>query len=285
MEYENLWEEAENKNYKSTDGILEFLRAQGDYLYDWTNKKVNAKYRMINKYIRSGDFANAYENVFIDEYAIDNQKRQKKKDAAQLYMKSEYVYELTSLNYQFRMFYIIIPPYYPVEIQFDEGVYEDIKVELGLNGGFSQNYVARDFDWLKSAIGSVFASRKVQYILSKLKYNPSCGAACNENEDITEYESGEYDRLLALNASIEDERAGGDGRYFQIISEELNQLSEESIKGLEKIEEQIKLIERKLKILNKMENHEEMSLNEDINILNSIVADAKSKLRIGDNIA
>lgn len=170
MNYQNLWDTtAFGKFDNTTDNIIEIMREQAQYLKNGTEGKVLARFRKIKRV--TTNLAEAFSALTID--ITEEQEANPLKDANSLYTSQRYGFEIYNPDYKFRVFELDLLPIYPVSVHFDEGVLEDTRSNLVLNGiedvDGKTRFVIKSDDEFMGSLRIVFSSKKIKYILYKLQ--------------------------------------------------------------------------------------------------------------------
>ena len=175
MKTENLWKQIEKDQYEETSGIPVFLCAQGNYLREETGGKVYGRCIQLRKKFTVGDIGEAIESVFtlkedVGAYEDHTAAPEPSTNISQRFSEEEYAFEICSGDYKYRLFTVIMPPYYPVGIGIEEGIMNDIRGKIGKAVAFNETELIQvnDSDSFKKMIVWIFSSKRVQYVISNL---------------------------------------------------------------------------------------------------------------------
>lgn len=161
---ENLWPDFVGEILEKNDSI-EILRHQARAINKSTGDKVKATFsKMEYKKSPMGAVAQLgmamqaasgwkYEEILDDEL-------QDKENINKLFKSVKYKFEIYNDEYRFRMFVLNYSELFPVFLEVDEGILDDINYDNGSE--INSN------DELKSVIRDIFASKKVKTVISRM---------------------------------------------------------------------------------------------------------------------
>lgn len=164
---ESLWPEFEEQVIEQNDAIG-ILRAQARAIKNQTGGIVNATFSKMSYkpgptnalkalgQAMSSMSAPVYEEVLDKELAD-------KKDVNTLYKKVKYKFELYNDDYRFRLFVLNYSEMFPISLEVDEGVLEDIQ--------YKNNSPIANNKELKEALTDIFSSNKVRTVITKMLEN------------------------------------------------------------------------------------------------------------------
>ena len=161
---DSLWPEFDNHIIEQNDAI-QILRSQARAIKTQTKGIVNATFSKMN--YKSGptnalksisqviaDMSSpCYEEV-LDEELVD------KSDVNLLYAITKYKFELYNTEYRFRLFILNYREMFPISLEVDGGVLEDIPYKNGEH--ISSN------EELKNVLTDIFCSSKVRSVVTKM---------------------------------------------------------------------------------------------------------------------
>ena len=176
MKYDNLWTiPPVEAPPQSTESAVEILNEQVKYLNDSMGGKVSASF---HKLPPADDETNSdYEGELI----LDGKRRD---NAEEFYNYQRYAFDIYNSAYLFRMFTVYLGSFYPVEINLDRDLLEAVRNKYGFNfeiqkriiGEFQEEYTAymeniviKSDGQFITLLKDVFATRKVQFMLYKLR--------------------------------------------------------------------------------------------------------------------
>lgn len=171
MMYENLWPDSIESNYASTENIKLIMKDQASYLKEKTHGNVRLKFMQIkNVYSTAATYSLMTANK-ISQYFDNGQNTERLKDANELYDSKSFGCEIYNDTYRFRLFEMDLRPLYPIFINIDEGIVEDIE-KYYLSEEFISNTIQidSDEDYIK-LLKLIFGSRKLAFILDRLNIN------------------------------------------------------------------------------------------------------------------
>lgn len=177
MKSNNLWKTIKKAEYEETAGIPEFLRDQGEYLREVTSGKVYGRCVQIKKILRTADLGKLGEMLSLREepvyYGTDDQSVEPLTDISENFSEEEYAFDICSRNYKFRLFVLTMQPYYPIRMEIDEDIAEEIKndlYKLGIMLDEKETGVRiENSAEFEEAIRCIFGSKKAQYVISNLE--------------------------------------------------------------------------------------------------------------------
>ena len=161
---ESLWPDFEELVIEQNNS-LQILKTQARAIKSKTNgivsatfSKMNYKLGSANKLISAGQMLSAlvspaYEEVLDKELAD-------KVDVNDLYKKADYKFELYNSEYRFRLFVLYYTELYPISLEVDEGILEDVPYKNG--APISSN------EELESVLREIFSSKKVRSVVGKM---------------------------------------------------------------------------------------------------------------------
>lgn len=161
---ENLWPSFNEEQIEINEAV-KILREQARYIQNDTKSKIRATFSKVS-YKKSGPLyaveqvgqvmltmPPAYEEVLEEEL-------QGKENVNNLFATTKYKFELFNDEYRFRLFVLNNRELFPVTLEVDGGILEDIsyqnKGEIGSN------------DDLKSILREIFSSPKVRRVVSRM---------------------------------------------------------------------------------------------------------------------
>ena len=129
-DYGNLWDEAlGEEDWETTGNVVELLRAQCANLEKSTGGKVRARFDVPKAVDASGTVMSVQALAqSIQTVTMAVQRKgfgDSRVDANSLYSPEQYVFEVYTGTYRFRLFSLDLYPVYPLVLTFDEGVYDE----------------------------------------------------------------------------------------------------------------------------------------------------------------
>lgn len=161
---ESLWPNFSTETVEENNS-LEILKTQAKQLSKQTKGIVRATFSKINYATNYHSIAKAVENLTtmtLEKELLDETLKDKK-DANELYKTVKYKFEIYNDNYRFRLFAINYRLEYPITIEIDE----DIKNELQHENIPMKETIDNDSD-LKELLGNIFNSTKVKTIIVRM---------------------------------------------------------------------------------------------------------------------
>lgn len=164
---ESLWPKFEKQDIERNDTI-QILREQAKCIKSDTQGLVHATFSKM--YYKAGpastlktigQVVSALSSPMYEE--VLEAELDKKKDANDLYKITPYKFELYNDEYRFRLFVLNYREMFPITLDIDEGILEDIQYKNG-SPIFSN-------DELKNTIREVFSSFKVNSVVMKMLQN------------------------------------------------------------------------------------------------------------------
>ena len=162
---ESLWPKFEEQELEQNNSI-QILREQARAIKSETNGVVRATFSKMN-YIHIPGATNALKTMGQVLDAISPRYEEEleeeladKTDVNDLYSITKYKFELYNDEYRFRLFVLKHREMFPISLEVDEGITEDIQYKNG--SPISSN------DDLKTVLREVFSSHKVRLVVSKM---------------------------------------------------------------------------------------------------------------------
>lgn len=161
---ESLWPNFDRPVVEENNTI-NILRAQARAIKNQTKNAINATFSRMNykqnpvnamksfSSFLTGLSSPMYEEVLDDELAD-------KEDINILYKQTTYKFELYNSEYRFRLFIFHYREMFPVSLDVDEGILEDIE--------YKNNSPILSNDELTNVIKEIFNSRKVYSVVSRM---------------------------------------------------------------------------------------------------------------------
>lgn len=157
----DLWGDLSIEETKFDESkAIELLREQARLLDKKTNGKVKATFSKIDYKKTAVDLIGTISSFMPQTEEILEKDLEGKVNINEIYNYTKYKFELYNDTYRFRAFILYFRPIFPLEIEVDEGIKEELKLE-------AKETINNDED-LKSIITSVFSSNKLQLIIKKL---------------------------------------------------------------------------------------------------------------------
>lgn len=166
---DNPWKSVfeDDEGYEETAWIDGYLSGQASSLGELTGGSVWGDYHPVeNGYAQS--LASAIGQIRDRPSFADDSEL---KDANVLYRVNRYAFDICGDGYRFRVFTLACRPIFPVEMQIDEGIYQELSFELrSYSRGSSEEFSVRlgSSDELKHVFGLLLKSNKLRYILRQL---------------------------------------------------------------------------------------------------------------------
>lgn len=158
----DLWGNISNSSH-SAEEVLNILTEQAELLGTKTGGVVRATFKKI-KY--QSDFTQMEGIVKVVE-AISARSEKKEimdnenlKDAASLYIKEEYKFELYSSKYRYRLFNLEYTPLFPIHLKVEYGILQEKRESL---------LEISSLESFNDRLGAIFSSKKVRYIIQKMQ--------------------------------------------------------------------------------------------------------------------
>jgi hypothetical protein len=161
---ESLWPKFEEQELEQNDSI-QILRDQARAIKSETNGVVRATFSKMNykagptSALKTlGQVVSAMSSPFYEE--VLEEELADKTDVNALYLITKYKFELYNDEYRFRLFVLNHREMFPISLEVDEGICEDIQYKNG--SPISGN------DELKTVLREIFSSYKVHSVVSKM---------------------------------------------------------------------------------------------------------------------
>lgn len=174
MEYEDLWPDSIENQYVSTENISAIMKQQAAYLKEKSQGKVFLRFGHIKEVssfaaLEAGIInLSAVTRIQASSEYIDNSNIDELKDANELYSQKRFGCEIYNQMYRFRLFEMNFSPLYPIDVCIDEGIVSNIKGQY-LTEAFGEDTLqVNDDNEFIELLKSVFSSKKVAYILTRL---------------------------------------------------------------------------------------------------------------------
>lgn len=158
----DLWGNIQLEEEKFSDSkAIEILREQARLLDKKTNGMIKATFSKV-EYKKSTSevigqtllsFAGTKEEIVESEL-------EGKEDLNRIYTYTKYKFEIFNDTYRFRVFILEYRPVFPIEIEVDEGIRDELKL--------STIEKINSDDELKELVSSIFSSNKVQMIINRM---------------------------------------------------------------------------------------------------------------------
>ena len=167
MKSENLWTiPPAVAPSKSTETAVKILNEQASYLGESMNNKVKASFHTLPQ---DEDFFDPnYDYVLaLNGTTMDN--------ADEFYGFQRYAFDIFNASYLFRLFTLYLPPFYPFDIYVDRDVLNeaiemfDNKMSEKIETNRSPCVKTPSDSDLKDTLKMLFSTRKVQFMLYKLR--------------------------------------------------------------------------------------------------------------------
>ena len=181
MKYENLWKiPSVDTPEESAENVMEIMREQAQYLRDGTDGKVRAEFHEITAEIQNDNGSRELNSSASDKNRME--------DANDLYHVRQYGFDIYNGYYKFRLFSMDLTAVYPIYMDLDDdvmketvGVFRESSLRIGYRDYPEYNnyseydseppmyLLIKSDDELMKALKILFSSRKVQFILYKLR--------------------------------------------------------------------------------------------------------------------
>ena len=160
---ENLWPDIEFKENEKNNAV-EILRHQARILEKMTNNKIKVTFSKMN-YRKSSMSSISQLGTVITAIQgrgeeILEAELQDKDDVNTLFANTKYKFEIFNDEYRFRLFVLNNRPLFPINLEVDGGISEEIEYTNGTE--INSN------DELKNVIRDIFSCRKVKAVLSRM---------------------------------------------------------------------------------------------------------------------
>lgn len=141
---------------------LEILKEQARILEKKTHGIIKATFSKIDYKVTPIDiFSQTLLSVAVTEREIIDLNLENKKDVNEIYTFVKYKFEIYNDTYRFRVFILKFRPIFPIEIEIDEGIRE----ELGIS---SKELLINSDNELKKIVSDIFSSPKLQMIIKRM---------------------------------------------------------------------------------------------------------------------
>lgn len=161
---ESLWPNFLTETVEENNS-LEILKTQAKQLSKQTKGIVRATFSKINYNSKYSNVLKTLEKFSSEGLSteLSDDDLKDKKDANELYKTAKYKFEIYNENYKFRLFVINYRLEYPITIEIDE----DIKNELKLEHTPVKGTIDNDNE-LKELLSNIFNSKKVRTIIVRM---------------------------------------------------------------------------------------------------------------------
>ena len=163
-EMESLWPKFDDCEVEDNNSI-QILRAQASALRNETKNAVNATFSKMTykagptSAIKSlGQMMSSMSSPVYEE--VLDEELEEKTDVNTLFKHTKYKFEIFNNEYRFRLFVLNYSELYPISLEVDGGILEDIL--------YSNNSPISSDDELKSVIKDIFSSKKVHTVVAKM---------------------------------------------------------------------------------------------------------------------
>lgn len=159
---EDLWPTIDNYPVEKNDSI-NILREQARAIEAKTKKRIKATFSLIKRLkieqplIKS---IKAMEQLSRELYEDTDDDLFERKDANDLFVKKYYRFEIFNEEYRFRLFVFHYSELYPVEIDVDEGILQEITYQ-------NLSHINSN-DELCNVLKEIFSCKKVMTIISRM---------------------------------------------------------------------------------------------------------------------
>ena len=162
---DSLWPKFDELEKIEENNSIEILRSQARAIKSETNGVVNATFTKMT--YKSGP-ASAIQNIRqtmaalsspVFEEVLDEELKDKT-DINTLFANTRYRFELFNAEYRFRLFIVDYREMYPISLEVDEGIEEEITYK-------NNSPISNDGE-LKDVLTDIFSSRKVCTVVSRM---------------------------------------------------------------------------------------------------------------------
>ena len=162
----DLWPDFSHEKKEEESRAVEILRDQAKMLGQKTSGKVKATFSKVTyksapvSVLQRLSLAIPNVNPLEEEFEEDLQD---KKDFNDLYKRTKYKFEIYNDSYRFRVFTLDNCIFFPISLEIDEGIIEDMALSQKENP-----FTVDSNNELEDLIMSVFSSNKVKTIVNRM---------------------------------------------------------------------------------------------------------------------
>ena len=159
---DDLWGKLILDDAKIEDSkAINILREQARLLEKKTYGKIKATFSKLNYKTTTSEVIGQAISSFADikEEIVDPELKGKK-DFNEIYNFTKYKFELYNDIYRFRVFILNYRPVFPIEIEVDEGIKEELNIP-------SKKSIYSD-DELRELVSAIFLSSKIKMIIKRM---------------------------------------------------------------------------------------------------------------------
>ena len=157
----DLWGEIPlGKTQNEESKAIEILREQARLLEKKTDSKIKATFSKLKYKIdtdRIGQVIRAINGTGVE---IMDSELEGKEDINEIYNFTKYKFEIYNSTYRFRVFILNFRSVFPIEIEVDEGIRDELKIS-------SKESINNDEE-LKELVSNIFSSVKLKKIIGKM---------------------------------------------------------------------------------------------------------------------
>ncbi len=164
---ESLWPKFENSIIEENNSI-KILRSQAKAIKAETDGSVNATFSKMNYRSGPASTIKAFGQMMssmsspLYEEILDDELKDKA-DVNKLYAITKYKFEIYNSEYRFRLFILNYREMFPVSLNVDEGILEDITYK-------NEDPITSNNE-LENTLKSIFSSSKVRAVVTKMLQN------------------------------------------------------------------------------------------------------------------
>lgn len=163
---ESFWVIPKEDDLQTTDSIFQIIKEQAQYLKVVSDNKVFASFTRVKNTLAAIKKAmSAVSGSYEDDETIRNLS-----DANELYKEVNYGFCIYNSVYKFRVFELLITPYYPIFMTVDDGLVEDFNLQytdLRQDTVDNRFVIESEKDFIV-AFRTALSSKKVRYIIQRL---------------------------------------------------------------------------------------------------------------------
>lgn len=158
----DLWGELNlETNAYSDSKAIEILREQARLLEKKTEGKIKATFSKIEYKTTTPElFGKTLLSIASRKEEVVDKELEGKKDFNSIYNYTKYKFEIFNDTYRFRVFILNFRPVFPIEIEVDEGIKDELKIS-------SIEKINSD-DELREIVSLIFASKKLKLIIGRM---------------------------------------------------------------------------------------------------------------------
>lgn len=159
---EKLWPDFKNEQIEK-NRTLSILREQAEVLDEQTQGKVKVAFSEMN-FMPAKDAAIKMITAVMDKLSSEQEQLEvdlaNKKDVRDLFQVTKYKFELYNDSYRYRLFIYNYSEMFPVTIEVDPGIAEDIPYKSGSKIESNEQFI--------EVIKDIFHSRRVGVVVSRM---------------------------------------------------------------------------------------------------------------------